>query len=107
MGWITFLTPAPPPHQLLLPPFPLFLLTLPADFFNFLSLRRLGHHTDYIDEHSLPDRMVSFAGVVGNLFILCHPQRLKILRRIFIIFGTVRACTSQQQQKQGSRRSAG
>eukprot|EP00903_Cladosiphon_okamuranus_P006092 g6002.t1 len=52
-------------------------------------LNRLGHHTDYIDEHALPDRMVSFAGNVGNLFILCHPQRLKIMRRVFIIFGTV------------------
>lgn len=51
---------------------------------------RLGHHTDYIDEHALPDRMVSFAGSIGNLFILCHPQRLKIMRRVFIIFGTVR-----------------
>ena len=51
---------------------------------------RLGHHTDYIDEHALPDRMVSFAGTVGHLFILCHPQRLKIMRRVFIIFGTVR-----------------
>ncbi|CAM9877557.1 unnamed protein product, partial [Ectocarpus sp. 4 AP-2014] len=46
-------------------------------------------HTDYIDEHALPDRMVSFAGMVGDLFILCHPQRLKIMRRVFIIFGTV------------------
>ncbi|CAN0449114.1 unnamed protein product [Hapterophycus canaliculatus] len=50
---------------------------------------RLGHHTDYVDEHALPDRMVSFAGAVGHLFILCHPQRLKIIRRVFIIFGTV------------------
>ncbi|CAB1110510.1 unnamed protein product [Ectocarpus sp. CCAP 1310/34] len=54
-----------------------------------LLLNRLGHHTDYIDEHALPDRMVSFAGMVGDLFILCHPQRLKIMRRVFIIFGTV------------------
>eukprot|EP00752_Nemacystus_decipiens_P007567 g6760.t1 len=52
-------------------------------------LTRLGHHTDYIDEHALPDRMVSFAGTVAHLFILCHPQRLKIMRRVFIIFGTV------------------
>lgn len=59
-----------------------------SDFF------RLGHHTDYIDEHALPDRMVSFAGAVGHLFILCHPQRLKIMRRVFIIFGTVRAHTA-------------
>lgn len=33
---------------------------------------------------------MSFAGAVGHLFILCHPQRLKIMRRVFIIFGTVR-----------------
>ncbi|CAM9825645.1 unnamed protein product [Pylaiella littoralis] len=52
-------------------------------------LNRLGHHTDYIDEHALPDRIVSFAGAVGHTFILCHPQRLKIMRRVFIIFGTV------------------
>lgn len=38
--------------------------------------------------------MVSFAGSVGNLFILCHPQRLKIMRRVFIIFGTVRTLTA-------------
>ncbi|CAM9665973.1 unnamed protein product, partial [Sphacelaria rigidula] len=45
--------------------------------------------TDYIDEHALPDRMVSFAGNVAFLFIFCHPQRLKISRRVFMIFGTV------------------
>lgn len=53
------------------------------------NVSRLGHHTDYIDEHSLPDRMVVFAGKVTFLFIVCHPHRLKILRRVFTIFGTV------------------
>lgn len=50
---------------------------------------RMGYHTNYIDQHALPDRMVRFAGKVAFLFILCHPQRLKIVRRVFTIFGTV------------------
>lgn len=50
---------------------------------------RVGHPTDYIDEYALPDRMVSFAGNIAVLFILCHPHRLKIFRRVFTIFGTV------------------
>lgn len=56
---------------------------------NDALLGRLGHHTDYIDEHALPDRMVLFAGKLTFLFILCHPHRLKIMRRVFTIFGTV------------------
>lgn len=33
--------------------------------------------------------MVSIAGALSSLFIVCHPQRLKICRRVFTIFGTV------------------
>ncbi|CAN0473966.1 unnamed protein product, partial [Laminaria digitata] len=70
---------------------PLSVHTLPDlghDLWAFF-LNRLGHHTDYIDEHALPDRMVSLAGALSSLFIVCHPHRLKICRRVFTIFGTV------------------
>ncbi|CAM9978336.1 unnamed protein product [Discosporangium mesarthrocarpum] len=54
-----------------------------------LVLTTLGHDKEYINEHSLPDVLVAFLGRAGCLFSLCHPQRLKIIRRICMIFGMV------------------
>ncbi|KAG5182220.1 hypothetical protein JKP88DRAFT_269940 [Tribonema minus] len=47
-------------------------------------LTRLGHHTDFIDEHSLPDRLVSALGRVTFFLIIAHPRR-----RVSMIFGAL------------------
>jgi hypothetical protein len=50
-------------------------------------LNAVGHHTDYIDEHSLPDRLVAALGYVTLFLMTCHPRRFMIFRRVFMIFG--------------------
>jgi hypothetical protein len=50
-------------------------------------LNAVGHHTDYIDEHSLPDKLVSALGHVTLFLMACHPRRFMIFRRVFMIFG--------------------
>jgi len=43
--------------------------------------------TDYIDWFELPDHFVSFMGTSCVIFVLLHPRRFMILRRLCIIFG--------------------
>jgi len=55
------------------------------DMIGRITRKYLG--TDYIDWFELPDHFVSFMGSVCVLFILLHPRRFLIVRRLCLIFG--------------------
>lgn len=55
------------------------------DIIGRVTRKYLG--TDYIDWFELPDHFVSFMGSVCVLFILLHPRRFLIVRRLCLIFG--------------------
>ncbi|CAM9304911.1 unnamed protein product [Phaeothamnion confervicola] len=50
-------------------------------------LRQLGHHTDYIDEHHLPDTWVALLARTTCIFGTLHPRRCLVWRRTLVIFG--------------------
>mmetsp|Transcript_34586 Transcript_34586/g.44133 ORF Transcript_34586/g.44133 Transcript_34586/m.44133 type:complete len:407 (+) Transcript_34586:155-1375(+) len=55
-------------------------------------LNWLDHQRDYIDFHSLPDKMLEHLGKATLLFMLLHPKRLMIIRRVAVILGILCFC---------------
>ena len=47
----------------------------------------LGWERPYVDNYALPDILVSRLAVATLLFVVLHPQRFMILRRVLLLFG--------------------
>jgi shingomyelin synthase len=55
------------------------------DLIGSFTRRYLG--TDYIDWYELPDHFVNFLGTAVVIFLVVHPRRFLIIRRLALIFG--------------------
>ena len=61
-----------------------------------IVLNYFGYHKDFIDLVWLPDLLVQICVAQTVVFILFHPRRLQILRRLLFIYGLLnilRGCT--------------